>query len=45
MINGTPAFGFSDFNKSYVYFKNLPKMASTLNKLERDLKLKMNIDE
>jgi UDP-3-O-[3-hydroxymyristoyl] glucosamine N-acyltransferase len=45
VINGTPAFGFSDFNKSYVYFKNLPKMASTLNKLERDLKLKMNIDE
>lgn len=38
VINGTPAFGLSDFNKSYVYFKNLPKMASTLNKIERDLK-------
>lgn len=38
VINGTPAFGFSDFNKSYVYFKNLPKMAATLNKLEKDLK-------
>lgn len=38
VINGTPAFGISDFNKSYVYFKNLPKMASTLNKIERDLK-------
>jgi UDP-3-O-[3-hydroxymyristoyl] glucosamine N-acyltransferase len=38
VINGTPAFGFSDFNKSYVYFKNLPKMAEKLNKIERDLK-------
>jgi len=38
VINGTPAFGILDFNKSYVYFKNLPKMAATLNKLERDLK-------
>jgi len=38
VIQGTPAFGYSDFNKSYVYFRNLPKMASTLNNLERDLK-------
>lgn len=37
VINGTPAFGFSDFHKSYVYFKNLPKMASTLNKLEKKI--------
>ena len=38
VIQGTPAFGYSDFNKSYVYFRNLPKMASTLNNIERDLK-------
>jgi UDP-3-O-[3-hydroxymyristoyl] glucosamine N-acyltransferase len=38
VINGTPAFGFTDFNKSYVYFKNLPKMAAKLEKIERDLK-------
>lgn len=38
VINGTPAFGFTDFNKSYVYFKNLPKIAEKLNKIERDLK-------
>ncbi|NVK52078.1 MAG: UDP-3-O-(3-hydroxymyristoyl)glucosamine N-acyltransferase [Flavobacteriaceae bacterium] len=37
VINGTPAFGFSDFHKSYVYFKNLPKMAATLNKLEKKI--------
>lgn len=45
VINGTPAFGFTDFQKSYVHFKNLPKMAKTLYKLEKDLKLKMNNDE
>jgi UDP-3-O-[3-hydroxymyristoyl] glucosamine N-acyltransferase len=45
VINGTPAFGFTDFHKSYVHFKNLPKMAKTLYKLEKDLKLKMNNDE
>ena len=38
IIQGTPAFGYSDFNKSYVYFRNLPKIASTLNNIERDLK-------
>lgn len=35
-VQGTPAFGYSDFNKSYVYFRNLPKIAATLNKLEKD---------
>jgi UDP-3-O-[3-hydroxymyristoyl] glucosamine N-acyltransferase len=38
VINGTPAFGFTDFHKSYAYFKNLPKMAATLQKIERDIK-------
>ncbi|MFT5022227.1 MAG: UDP-3-O-[3-hydroxymyristoyl] glucosamine N-acyltransferase, partial [Colwellia sp.] len=28
---GSPAFGYQDFNKSYVHFKNLPK---TINKLD-----------
>ena len=35
-VQGTPAFGYSDFNKSYVYFRNLPKIAATVNKLEKD---------
>ena len=25
VVQGTPAFNYSDYNKSYVYFKNLPK--------------------
>ncbi len=31
VINGTPAFGFTDFNKSYVYFKQLPELAKKIN--------------
>jgi UDP-3-O-[3-hydroxymyristoyl] glucosamine N-acyltransferase len=31
ILQGSPAFGYQDFNKSYVHFKNLPK---TINKLD-----------
>lgn len=37
VVQGTPAFGYGDFNKSYVYFKNLPKIVATVNKIEKDL--------
>ncbi len=37
-VQGSPALGYSDYNKSYVYFKNLPKLAATINKLEKELK-------
>jgi UDP-3-O-[3-hydroxymyristoyl] glucosamine N-acyltransferase len=38
MVHGTPAINARDFNKSYVYFKNLPKVVSKINQLEKDLK-------
>jgi UDP-3-O-[3-hydroxymyristoyl] glucosamine N-acyltransferase len=38
VVQGTPAFGYSEFNKSYVYFRNLPKMAATLNNLDKQNK-------
>lgn len=38
VIQGTPAFGYSDFNKSYVYFKKLPELVATINALEKELK-------
>ena len=38
IIQGTPAFGYSDFNKSYVYFKRLPSIVATLNSLEKKVK-------
>ncbi|WP_299104452.1 UDP-3-O-(3-hydroxymyristoyl)glucosamine N-acyltransferase [uncultured Tenacibaculum sp.] len=36
VVQGSPAFGYSDYSKSYVYFKNLPKLASTVHKLEKE---------
>ena len=38
IIQGTPAFGYSDFNKSYVYFKKLPSIVATINSLEKKVK-------
>lgn len=35
MIQGSPAIGYSDYNKAYVHFKNLPKIEDRLTKLEK----------
>lgn len=37
-IQGSPAFNYSDFSKSYVHFRNLPKIVSDID----DLKKKLN---
>ena len=37
-VNGTPAFNNSDFNKSYVHFKNLPKIIKNFHSLEKIFK-------
>ncbi|KJJ37447.1 UDP-3-O-(3-hydroxymyristoyl)glucosamine N-acyltransferase [Aequorivita vladivostokensis] len=34
-LQGSPAFGYGDFNKSYVYFKNLPKIMERFNIVEK----------
>lgn len=34
-LQGSPSFGYSDWNKSYVYFKNLPKIVKTINEIEK----------
>ena len=36
-LQGSPALGYSDYNKSYVYFKNLPKLAKSINQLEKKI--------
>lgn len=38
IIQGSPAMGYSDFNKSYVYFKKLPELVTTINLMEKDIK-------
>ncbi len=37
VIQGSPAIGYGDFNKSYVYFKNLPKLVKKIETLEQKL--------
>ena len=37
VVQGTPAFGYTDFNKSYVYFRNLPKIAVSVSNIEKEL--------
>lgn len=34
MLQGSPAFTYADYNKSYVYFKNLPKIMKEINKID-----------
>ena len=38
IIQGSPSFGYSDYNKSYVHFKNLPKIVKRINALEKNNK-------
>ena len=35
VVQGTPAFNYSDFAKSYVHFKNLPNIVSDLEELKK----------
>ncbi|WP_309608628.1 UDP-3-O-(3-hydroxymyristoyl)glucosamine N-acyltransferase [Flavobacterium sp.] len=38
ILQGSPAFGYSDYNKSYVHFKNLPKIVSEIQELKKIIK-------
>jgi UDP-3-O-[3-hydroxymyristoyl] glucosamine N-acyltransferase len=38
VIQGSPAFNYGDFAKSYVHFKNLPKIVNDLEDLKRNHK-------
>ncbi len=35
ILQGSPALNYAEFNKSYVHFKNLPKIVGRLNDLEK----------
>lgn len=35
VLQGSPALAYGDYNKSYVYFKNLPKIVKDINELEK----------
>ncbi len=35
IVQGSPTFGYSDFSKSYVHFKNLPKIVSEIEDIKK----------
>ena len=35
VLQGSPALNYGDYNKSYVHFKNLPKLVNRINELEK----------
>src|SRR5690606_12739025 len=37
IVQGSPSFGFNDFSKSFVHFKNLPKLAHEIDDLKKTL--------
>ena len=36
VLQGSPALNYSDFNKSYVHFKNLSKLVRKINEIEKN---------
>jgi UDP-3-O-[3-hydroxymyristoyl] glucosamine N-acyltransferase len=36
-LQGSPAFGYGDYNKSYVHFKNLPKIINEISEIKKKL--------
>jgi hypothetical protein len=37
ILQGTPSLGYTDFNKSYVHFKNLPKIVAEVEELKKQI--------
>jgi len=37
ILQGSPTFGYNDFSKSYVHFKNLPKIVNELEELKKQI--------
>ena len=45
IVQGSPALPYSDYNKSYVHFKNLSKLVDKVHELEKLLKNQSKINE
>lgn len=37
VLQGSPAFGYTDYSKSYVHFRNLPKIINELDELKKTI--------
>jgi UDP-3-O-[3-hydroxymyristoyl] glucosamine N-acyltransferase len=44
IVQGNPAFDYSDYFKSYVHFKNLPKLFDTVSKLKKEIKTEKELE-
>ena len=42
VVQGTPAYGYNDYFKSYAIFKNLPKLVDKINNLEKEINTQNN---
>jgi UDP-3-O-[3-hydroxymyristoyl] glucosamine N-acyltransferase len=36
-VQGSPSFNYGDYNKSYVHFKNLPKIVNDLHEIKKSI--------
>ena len=37
IVQGSPAMPYTDYNKSYVHFRNLPKFSSRIDEIEKQM--------
>lgn len=44
IVQGSPSFTYSDYSKSYVHFRNLPKIVAELEELKKLINNKINND-
>ncbi|MBO0323292.1 UDP-3-O-(3-hydroxymyristoyl)glucosamine N-acyltransferase [Muricauda sp. CAU 1633] len=42
VLQGSPALNYGDFNKSYVHFKNLPKLVNQISNIEKKVEGEQN---
>ncbi|MCB0372800.1 MAG: UDP-3-O-(3-hydroxymyristoyl)glucosamine N-acyltransferase [Muricauda sp.] len=42
VLQGSPALSYGDFNKSYVHFKNLPKLVNQISNIEKKVEGEQN---
>ena len=45
IVQGSPALPYSDYNKSYVHFKNLSKLVNKVDELEKNINTKESQNE
>ena len=44
VVQGTPAFDYNDYFKSYVHFKNLPELVETVSKIKKEINAEKELE-